>query len=125
MLSGPTGPVGGLNPPEILRGYGTTNVRVPGDRVLVGAKVKCIQRPCQIRKVQVRFVVRNKVFIGIGRAPDTVAAGQTAALRVTMPIVLYNELKRGRVSGTVSFMITAESSNGSRATDNIRTGLRR
>jgi len=123
--TGPTGPVGGPNPPQILRGYSTTNVRVPGDRVLVGAKVKCIQGPCQIRKIQVRFVVANRIFNGIGRGPDTVVAGQIATLRVTMPIGLHNVLMRGRVSGTVSFMITAKSSNGSRTTDNIRTGLRR
>jgi len=125
--TGPTGPVGGLNPPQVLRGYTTPSVRVPANRVLTGAKVRCLEGICTIRKIQVRFVVGNKVFNGVGRGPETVAAGRTAQLRVTMPIGLYGDLKRRReTSGTVTFIVTVTSSNGTRTlSSNIRTGLRR
>ncbi len=124
--TGPTGPVFGENAPEVLRGYTATNVRVPRNRVLTGAKVKCLEGTCQIRNIQVRFVVRNKVFNGLGRGPATVAAGQTAPLKVTMPVGLYRELKTGsEVSGTVTFVVTVTSTNGTRTTGSIRTGLRR
>jgi hypothetical protein len=42
-----------------------------------------------------------------------------------MPIGLYRRLKRGRVAGTVTFVVTVTSTNGSRKQTNIRTGLTR
>jgi hypothetical protein len=70
-------------------------------------------------------VIGNKVFNGIGRGPSRVNAGKTAILRTTMPIGLYRRLKRGRVAGTVTFVVTVTSTNGSRKQTNIRTGLTR
>ena len=71
-------------------------------------------------------MVRNKVFNGIGQGPSTVAEGQTAPLRVTMPVGLYRELWTGsEVSGTVTFVVTVTSSNGTSTVGSIRTGLRR
>ncbi len=101
-------------------------MRFPGNRVLNGARVRYVDGTCQIQRIQVRFVVRNKVLNGIGQGPSTVAEGQTAPLRVTMPVGLYRELRRGgQTSGTVTFVVTATSSNGTSTTGAIRTGLTR
>jgi hypothetical protein len=42
-----------------------------------------------------------------------------------MPSRLFNRLQVGKVSGTVTFVVTVTSNNGTRTTGSIRTGLRR
>ena len=98
---------------------------MPRNRVLTGAKVRCGTGTCRILKIQVRYVVNNRVFNGIGRGPNRVAQGRTVVLRSTMPVGLYRKLRRGRVSGTVTSIVTARSATGTRLTDSIRTGLKR
>jgi hypothetical protein len=93
--------------------------------VIRGARVRCVQGTCRIRKIEVRFNVRNKVFNGFGRGKRSIAKGKSVVLKTTMPKRLVRRLKVGRVSGTVTFVVTVSSSNGTRTTTGIRTGLRR
>ena len=109
----------------MIRAQSVTNIRVPANRVIPGAKVRCVQGTCEITSIQVRFNVGNRVFNGIGRGPQTIAQGKTGVFKTTMPSRLYRKLRVGRVSGTVTFVITVTSSNGTRISDSIRTGLRR
>jgi hypothetical protein len=72
----------------------------------------------------VRFFVRKKMFNGVGRGPVNVAAGKTAALKVTMPAYLVKRSRRDRVLGSVTFVVTVASTNGA-STVSVRRGLRR
>ena len=89
------------------------------------AKVKCVEGTCKIRKVQIRFNIRNRVFNGVGRFKRNIGTGKTRVIKTTMPKRLYKKLRRGKVSGTVTAAVTATSSNGTRNVENIRTGLKR
>ena len=104
---------------------GKTPVRVRGNRVIKVAKVKCREGTCQIKKVQVRFNIANRVFNGVGRFQKKIGEGRFAIVKTTMKKRLCRKLKRGRVSGTVTAVVTANSSNGSRNRQAIRTGLKR
>jgi hypothetical protein len=109
----------------VLRGYKGTNIRVPRNRVLRGAKLKCPLGTCAIRQIRVRYVIGNKVYNGVGIGPKTVPQGKTVLLRSVMPRGLYRRLKKGKVSGTVTFIVVAKSSEGGRTVTAIRTGLKR
>ena len=89
------------------------------------AKVKCVEGTCRIKKVQVRFNIGNKVFNGVGRFQKEISEGRTAIVKATIKKRLYGKLKRGTQSGTVTAAVTANSDNGSRNRQAIRTGLKR
>jgi hypothetical protein len=99
---------------------------VKKNRVIKIAKVKCVEGTCKIRKVQVRFNIRNRVFNGIARFnKSNIAAGKTRVIKTKMPRFLYRKLKRGKVSGTVTAGVRVSSNNGTRNAESIRTGLKR
>ena len=105
---------------------GRTPRRVKSNRVIKAAKVKCVDGTCRIRKVQVRFDIGSRIFNGVGRfSKKKIATGKTRVIRTTMKRRLYRKLKRGKLSGTVTAVVTATSSNGARNREEIRTGLKR
>jgi hypothetical protein len=120
-----TDPRRGGGRPKIKR-PGRTPRRVGRNRAIDIARVKCVEGPCRIRRVKVRFNIRNRIFNGVGRfGSQKIAAGGSRVIRTTMKRRLYRKLKRGRLSGTVTAVVTATSGSGARNRQGIRTGLRR
>jgi hypothetical protein len=103
----------------------STSITVPASRVIDGAKVKCVQKTCRIKKIEVRYNIGNKVYNGVGTAQLSIKPGKTVTVRTTMPERLYKKLKPGKVTGTVTISVTVTSENGTRVTSSVRTGLKR
>ena len=89
------------------------------------AKVLCQDGTCTVRKIQVRYNLGNKVFNGQGRIQRTINQGRSAVVKTTMPAKLRKKLRKGVKSGAVTVVVTVTSSNGSRISESIRTGLKR
>ena len=105
---------------------GRTPRRVKSNRVIKVARVKCVDGTCKIRKVQVRFNIGGRIFNGVGMfSKKEIATGKTRVTKTTMKRRLYRKLKSGKLSGTVTAVVTATSSNGARDREGIRTGLKR
>ena len=120
-------PIGSESPgqtvPKIERVQPATAVRVPANRVLKLARVDCQGGTCTVRNVRVRFEVGGETFSNTGRSRRKIQQGKSAIVRSTLPARLRKQLRKGVESGTVTVFVTVTSSNGSRISSSIRTGL--
>jgi hypothetical protein len=108
----------------VQRAGKATRIKVPGNRRINVARVRCPDGTCTIRRIQVRYNLGGGVFNGKGSSASTVPSGGSATVRSNMPAGLYRRLAGGR-TGTVTAVVTVTSSNGTRVTGSVRTGLRR
>jgi hypothetical protein len=108
----------------VERAVKASRIKVPGNRRINLARVRCPDGTCTIRKIQVRYRIAGGVFNGRGVSASTIPAGGSATVSTTMPVGLYRRLA-GRKQGTVNVVVTVTSSNGTRVTGSVRTGLRR
>jgi hypothetical protein len=100
-------------------------VKVRANRQLELARVSCPDGTCTIRKIQVRYVLRHQVFNGTASVSSTtIPEGGSVIIRTRMPISHYLRLTQ-RKSGTVTAIVSVDSTNRSRVFDFVRTGLRR
>ena len=96
---------------------------VPASRRINLARVACRESTCRIRKIQVNYNIGNRTYNGVGVAPESIAEGDSATVKTTMPGWLVRKLKPGRLSGSVTAVITVTSASGGRLVGSVRTGL--
>ncbi len=109
---------------RVVRATSESRIRVPANRVIRGAKVEGVQGNCEIRKVQVRYKIGNRVFDGGARFQNKLMAGQSRVIETTMASRLIRKLAtNGGSSNNVIFVVTVTSSNGTRTLDYVKTRL--
>jgi len=111
--------------PLIARAQKATTIRVPSARTIPIARIKCQQGTCTVRKITVRYNIGGRVLNGRGTTQATISEGKSAVVKSTVPRNVFRQLVKGRKSGTVTVVVTATSSNGTRNVNDIRSGLLR